>query len=469
MHRRLVRVAGIAMIWTTRTIGLFVTLALVAGGTVWGVHAALTPTPDAGYDYGLDTNGNRAFDWLVVEARVSLPEAGTWDVSAELAGSGPGPTGSCGYGVPYPIALAGVPTSMAPTHYPIAYAYERYFFPAGTQTVRMAFVGTDIGRAGVDGPYHVEARLSLGGFPYMSMRPILDGGMPLVYWNYTTKAYSVSEFGTPVRPAYFTGSSSDSAVDLNANGLADVLEIRADVHVNLAGRYSLNGFLSSGDRTDAFRFIASSYRNFNLTETDTSVVLRFRGDQIRQAAVDGPWNYTLTLSYGFPYARIAEAPSPIGRMEPPQPVYYPETLCGKTSAHRAAEFDATVDLVRYTGVFQERTPDWNGDGLYDSLVIRAEVDVLAAASFDLSGILAAASGSSTIAKALTQVWLSEGVQWVEFSFSGPQIRAAGIDGPYKATLSITPAIGRVDPTTTYLTKAYRALDFDAGKTAPAQP
>jgi hypothetical protein len=95
--------------------------------------------------------------------------------------------------------------------------------------------------------------------------------------------------------------------------------------------------------------------------------------------------------------------------------------------------------------------------------------VLAAASFDLSGILAAASGSSTIAKALTQVWLSEGVQWVEFSFPGPQIRAAGIDGPYKATLSITPAIGRVDPTTTYLTKAYRALDFVAGKTAPAQP
>ena len=77
MLRRLVRVAGIAMIWTTRTIGLLVTLALVAGGTVWGVHAALTPTADAGNDYGLDTNGNRAFDWLVVEARVSLPEAGT--------------------------------------------------------------------------------------------------------------------------------------------------------------------------------------------------------------------------------------------------------------------------------------------------------------------------------------------------------------------------------------------------------
>jgi hypothetical protein len=107
--------------------------------------------------------------------------------------------------------------------------------------------------------------------------------------------------------------------------------------------------------------------------------------------------------------------------------------------------------------------------LYDSLVIRAEVDVIAAASFDLSGILAAASGSPAIAKMLGQVWLSEGVQWVEFSFPGPHIRAGGIDGPYKATLSITPGIGRIDPTTTYLTKAYRATEFDVSKTVPAQP
>jgi hypothetical protein len=457
------------MIWTTRTIGLFVTMALVVGGAAWGVHAALTTTIDVGNDYGLDTNGNGAFDWLVVEAQVSVPQAGTWDVSAELAASGPGPSGSCGYRAPSPMIRVGAPVSTGPSSYPIAYVYERYFFPAGAQSVRMAFVGTDIARGGIDGPYHVRARLSLGGFPYMSTRPISDGGTPIVYWNYTTTSYAISQFERPVRPAYFTGGSSDSAVDLNANGLGDLLEIRADVRVTLAGRYNLNGYLSSGDRTDAVRFIASAYRDLNLTLTDTIVVLRFRGDLIRQAAVDGPWNFSLTLSYGFLYARANGAPTPIGGTEPPQPSYYPETLCGKTSAHRAADFDATVEMVRYTGVFQERTPDSNGDGLYDALVIRAEVDVIAAASFDLSGILAAASGSPVIAKMLGQVWLSEGVQWVEFSFPGSQIRAGGIDGPYKATLSITPGIGRIDPTTTYLTKAYRATEFDVGKTVPAQP
>src|SRR5207247_7571891 len=33
--------------------------------------------------------------------------------------------------------------------YPIAYVYERYFFTDGTQTIRMAFPGTDIARGGV--------------------------------------------------------------------------------------------------------------------------------------------------------------------------------------------------------------------------------------------------------------------------------------------------------------------------------
>lgn len=457
------------MIWTTRTIGLLVTMALVAGGAAWGVHSALTPSGDAGNDYGLDTNGNGAFDWLVVEAQVLLPQAGTWDVSAELTSSASPPTGSCGYGAPPPTLIAGAPVSSGLSSYPIAYVYERYFFPAGAQTVRMAFVGTDVARSGVDGPYHVHARLSLGGMPYLTMRPIADGGTPIVEWNYTTKAYSASQFEQPVRPAYFTGGFSDSAVDLNADGLADFLEIRADVHVNLAGRYNLNGYLSKGDRTDVVRFIASSYRDLNLTATDTSVVLRFRGDQIHQAGVDGPWNFILTLWYGFPYPRTSGAPVPIASVMPPQPVYYPEMLCGQTSARRAADFDATIELVRYTGVFEERTPDWNGDGTFDLLIIRAQVDVIAASSFDLSGILAAASGSPAIAKMVAQVWLPEGVQWVEFSFLGPQIRAGGIDGPYQATLSITPGIGRIDPTTTYLTKAYRATEFDAVKTVPAQP
>jgi hypothetical protein len=345
--------------------------------------------------------------------------------------------------------------------YSIAYVYERYFFPAGAQTVRMAFSGTDIARAGVDGPYLVHARLSLGGVPYLTMRPVPDPNYVFIEWNYTTRTYRASDFDPPIRPAYFTGGHSDAAVDLNGDGLADFLELRADVHVNLAGSYSLNGYLSKGG-TDVVRVIAYAYRQFNLTTSDSGVVLRFRGDQIRQSAVDGPWNFSLTLYGPIDVLNGNATPRPMPAINPlpPQPVYYPETLCGTTSAYRAADFDNTIELIRFTGTFAEATPDVNGDGTYDALVIRAQVEVFAPAGFDLAGILRALTSSTELALASGQTWLPDGVQWVTFSFPGSEIRKSGVDGPYEATLSITPGVVRIDPITTYTTHVYKATDFD---------
>src|SRR5438093_4856081 len=112
---------------TGRTIALLVTMALAAGGAAWGVHALMSASGDVGTDYGLDTNGNGSFDWLVVEAQVALPQAGTWDISADLSSPNPPPNGACGYGAPPP---AGIPAagalSPAPDADPIAYVYEHY-------------------------------------------------------------------------------------------------------------------------------------------------------------------------------------------------------------------------------------------------------------------------------------------------------------------------------------------------------
>src|SRR5207244_3417476 len=102
---------------TGRTIVLFITMALATGGAAWGVHSLMTAAGDAGTDYGLDTNANAHFDWLVVEAQVSLPQAGTWDISADLSSSNPPPSGSCGYGAPPPVGI------LAPGTSPIHYAY----------------------------------------------------------------------------------------------------------------------------------------------------------------------------------------------------------------------------------------------------------------------------------------------------------------------------------------------------------
>ena len=454
------------MILTGRMVTVLLTMALATGGAAWGVHALLTASGgDAGTDYGLDTNANGKFDFLVVEAQISLPQAGTWDISAYLSTSSPPSGGNCGYGGPVPLPYMGVRASWSP----IAYVYERYFFPSGTQTVRMAFQGTEIARAGIDGPYQVHAQLYLGSVYGGMERPIIGPPPGGIEWNYTTKAYKVAEFEQPVRPVQFTGGHTDLAVDVDSDHLADFLEIRADVHVNIAGNYSLNGGLTKGSGGNATQFIGYAYRQVSLATRDTSVWLRFRGDMIRRANVDGPWNFTLTI-YG-PYDLLTGNTTlpPSGGAIPSPVYYYPESLCGVTSAYRATDFDDTLELARFTGHFAEMTPDMNGDGKYDSLVIRAEVEVFMPAGFDLAGVLRSSNGTVEIVRAYRQVNLADGISTLEFSFSGPEIHAAGLDGPYVATLSITPTAGGIDPSTTYTTRAYHAADFDAGYTNGTRP
>jgi len=456
MCRGSLRTGGANVILTTRTIGLLVTMGLITGGAAWGVHTLIASDGGAGSDFGLDTNGNGKFEWLVVEAQVSLPSAGTWDIYADLSTGKVPATGACGIGVPRPMPLLRMNTIYGP----IAWTNERYFFPAGSQTVRMSFFGTEIERAGVDGPYAVHARLSLGGVPYMGIRapePIRSDGF--LEWNYTTRAYAVGDFEQPVRTAFFTGGHADSAVDVDADGLADFLELTADVRVNTAGHYSLYGTLSKGSGSDAIRSIAYASRDFNLTTDDTRVFLRFRGDQLRQAGLDGPWDFALTLFGPMDLPGI-EIGAPTNGVLRPMPWSYPEMLCGSTRAYRAADFDDTVEFLRYTGRFEESTPDWNGNGKSDALVVRVEVDVLLGAGFVVSGVLHPAGGSAELARAIGQLWLRDGLQWAEFVFPGPQIRGSGLDGPYDARLSITPTPSGIDPSTTYVTKAYRAADFD---------
>jgi hypothetical protein len=443
------------MILTTRAIGVLLTMALATGGAAWGLHTYLSTGDGAGSDHGLDTDGNGKFEWLVVEADVTLPQAGTWDLSADLSTSSPPASDSCGFfGKPVPMPM--VRTDA--TYFPIAWVYERYFFPSGGQTVRMAFAGSDIARAGVDGPYAVHARLSLGGFPYPGLErpePIPD---ELIEWNYTTGAHSASSFDPPIRPAYFTGPHTDAAVDVDSDGLADLLQMSADVHVNTAGNYSLYGTLSDGEGSDVVRMIAYGSRMIHLEVGETQTSLPFRGDQIRAAGVDGPWHFALTLSPSD-YPDLGGTAPPANGVAWPG-IFYPEMLCGSTHTYRAADFDDTPELLRYTERFEEATPDVDSDGLHDALVIRAEVDVSVAAGFDIVGTLRGAGSSTVVARVSSQAWLPEGVQWTEFVFPGPEIRASGVDGPYEATLSLAPVAGGFDPVTTYRTAAYKASDFD---------
>lgn len=437
----------------TRTLVLVVSAALASGGAALAVGLIGTPGgTGAGADFGLDTNGNGKYDWLVVEASVHLPESGVWDIGGTLSANTSPTGGSCSVGFerPFPVTQAAQP---------IAYVYERYFFDAGDQTVRLAFTGTEIFRAGADGPYDVGATFSLnGGIVYYDVGILPpEHESPYILWNYTTRAYRAVDFEEPVRPAYFTGGHSDRGVHVDGDGLYDLFELTADVRVNTPGTYGLSGVLSIQKGSDAYAVMTIAYtsREVRLDTRDTSVSLRFRGDQIRMAGVDGPWDFALTL---YPYGPYEYGRNGTVTMSHPIAVY-PEVLCGQTGGYRASEFDDTAELTRFTGAFEEAVVDWDGDGLYEGLVVRAEVEVYVATGLDMAGILRSGDGSTDITHFGAQAWLPEGFASTDWFFSGGAIRASGIDGPYEAALSMTPSLA-LDPTTTYRTKAYRATDFE---------
>src|SRR2546430_990993 len=430
-----VRTGGGNMILTTRTIGLLVTMAVVAGGAAWGVHVLIASAGGAGSDHGLDTNGNGKFEWLVVDAQVSLPAAGTWEIYADLSTDKAPARGACGSGVRRPLPMRKTSTVYGP----IAWTNERYFFPAGSQTVRMPFNGTEIARAGVDGPYAVHARLSLGGVQYMGMpvpEPLRSDGF--LEWNYTTRAYAASEFEPPVRTAFFTGSHADSAVDVDADGLADFLELTAEVHVNTAGHYSLYGTLSKGSGSDAIRSIAYAYRDFNLTTDDTKVFLRFRGDQIRQAVLDGPWEFALTLFGPVDPPGILIGQPTMGLLRP-VPVSYPEMLCRSTQAYRATHLDTESLGARgyWTGNVTAPPTGWD---LAISVGVTRGPDMLALVFEDSLEVQVTNAAGASVGSFQTKVYLASSGTEQSFTFSVSGLSS----GRYTVTVILGPESRPVD-------------------------
>src|SRR5437763_13747336 len=106
----------------------------------------------------------------------------------------------------------------------------------------MAFAGTDLARAGIEGPFRVHASLSLGLLPltYAGLgrpEPIPSGDW--IEWNYTTRASEPRDFTAPVRAAFITGRHADASVDVASDCHADSLLLTPGAHVTAAGPYKM--------------------------------------------------------------------------------------------------------------------------------------------------------------------------------------------------------------------------------------
>ncbi|HZL05204.1 MAG TPA: Ig-like domain-containing protein, partial [Coriobacteriia bacterium] len=194
----------------------------------------------------LDPDGDGLTDTLVVEVPVNVATAGEYRLAAQiLDGSG------------RVVSAAG--TTLA--------------LEAGQGTIPLQFGGREIYDRALAGPWSLDATLSGAD---MSLLAIADLG-PARNDNpqdFEHDALEVEGF-------------SDEAVDLEGDGLIDILRIRATARSSVSGWYSLNGKLVSTDGTEVGRASRSLWLDAGANE----LTLDFAGAAIGEAHRDGP--YTL--------------------------------------------------------------------------------------------------------------------------------------------------------------------------------
>ncbi|MFX1516200.1 MAG: hypothetical protein ACFFC6_07825 [Promethearchaeota archaeon] len=181
----------------------------------------------------------------------------------------------------------------------------------------------------------------------------------------TSDTYTFSEFEGP--GAYLTDNFYDSGLDTDipADGLFNYLILKVEVDVDVAGDYTVGGWLelpSSGT------YIAYASTTVNLPEGIHNVTLQYNGDEFFLKAVNEVIQIEeIYLNGGSPYTRLDSNSSTL------------------LSHYLFTNFNPPK--ARFTGIYSDSVADNNGDGLWDELRISVEVEMNRSGIFKLRGAI----------------------------------------------------------------------------------
>ena len=207
--------------------------------------ASFTPPHES---FTVDLDADTFYDYLVVNAIVTVRTPGTYRMTASLPGVG------------------------------LASTWQGYL-SAGIQVVQADFLGVEIFNAGVDGPYTVDLAL-------------YDLGRTLDRDTFTTANYLATDF-EPSPPARWVPPTTDSARDDQPDGFWDYLVINATVTAERHGRYDWG--LDLWDVSFGV-YIGSAYGELDLVTGINPVQMLFPGVQIAMSGIDGPYGVDMFLS-----------------------------------------------------------------------------------------------------------------------------------------------------------------------------
>ncbi|UCE73404.1 MAG: Ig-like domain-containing protein [Methanomassiliicoccales archaeon] len=195
-------------------------------------------------DYGLDTNDDTAFNYLVVNVTVNVSIAGDYVILGALFDS-----------------------NWEDIDFDSNYTY----LEAGIQIVELWFVGYKIYNYGHNGTYNVT----------LSLYSLDEDEERLDQDAHETDFYTWDQFQPP--PVTFEPPHSDYGLDLDGDGLFDYLVVNVTVNVTVAGEYQVSGSLSEGEWIDSDS--NSTYLHVGIQ----TVELRFPGWLIRNLGENGPY------------------------------------------------------------------------------------------------------------------------------------------------------------------------------------
>jgi hypothetical protein len=207
-------------------------------------------------DYGLNTDADMKFNFLVVMANVTVDAPGYYDIRGELYDS---------------MSMRQITDTANAT-----------WLGVGKHTIYLLFDGITIHLSGINGPYGVYLTV-FDGFEYF-----------LDFDVYSTKPYSYNDFDMP--PATFTPPHTDYGLDTDIplDGSFNFLVVNASVRVKDQGWYLLYGTLLDG----SFEPITQAQGFSNMSSGAGSMLLEFNGLNISRSGVNGPYVVVMDL-YSF--------------------------------------------------------------------------------------------------------------------------------------------------------------------------
>lgn len=197
-------------------------------------------------DYGLDTNGNLLYEYLVVDASVNVTVDGSYTIF-----------GFC----------------------PFGFSQVSTFLTAGLHTVELRFYGYEVYNFGIDGPYIINLEV------YDDMFNLLDTD------THMTAPYLFTDF-EPNPPVAFSPPHWDYGLDTDSDTDFNFLVINANVSVNGSGQYDVYADLYD---ITGMTWIDSQMNSTWLNMGNQTVDVLLYGPTIRSSGIDGPYMVRLYL------------------------------------------------------------------------------------------------------------------------------------------------------------------------------